>query len=64
MGKIKSQYEVDLITINFFCKLNNIEFIDLLKIDVEGLELATNSAKYYYLKKVNIIKIEVFQKLL
>ena len=45
MGKIKSQYEVDSITVDYFCKLNN-EFIDLLKIDVEGLELEVlNSAK-------------------
>lgn len=61
MGKIKSQDEVDSITIDYFCKLNNIEFIDLLKIDVEGLELEVlNSAKALISeKKVNIIKVEV-----
>ena len=60
MGKIKSQY-VDLITIDYFCKLNNIEFIDLLKIDVEGLELEVLNSEKVLLseKKVNIIKVEV-----
>jgi FkbM family methyltransferase len=34
-----SQYEIDMITLDEVCEINNIKYIDFLKIDTEGNEL-------------------------
>jgi FkbM family methyltransferase len=38
-AQIINTYDVDLITVDSFCKLNNVSKIDLLKTDTEGFEL-------------------------
>lgn len=53
---------VKTITIDQYCEVNNIYFINLLKIDTEGHEFnVLNSAKKMFKNnKVDLVKIEIF----
>ncbi|MBD23071.1 MAG: hypothetical protein CL572_05360 [Alphaproteobacteria bacterium] len=53
-----TEKEVDIITLEFFCKKNGIPKIDLLKIDTEGYELNVLKGLKDYLTKVDIILFE------
>lgn len=61
LGKIITETEIDSITLDLYCSENEIQFIDLLKIDVEGMEMdALKSAKQLLSeKKIKILKIEI-----
>jgi FkbM family methyltransferase len=60
LGKIIDEQLVDCITLDFYCSQNNIDYIDLLKIDVEGMEIEVLKSAQQLLrdKRVKIIKIE------
>ena len=61
LGKVITETEIDSITLDLYCSENEIEFIDLLKIDVEGMEIdVLKSAKQLLSeKKIKILKIEI-----
>jgi hypothetical protein len=50
----KNQIEVDVWTIDDFCRDNNIEKIDILKLDIQGGELAALIGAEKLLKEKNI----------
>jgi FkbM family methyltransferase len=53
--------EVDTVTLDVFCEENHIEYIDLLKVDVEGFELEVfqGCSKMLSKKKVGLICFEI-----
>ncbi|WP_414751966.1 FkbM family methyltransferase [Anabaena sp. CCY 9910] len=57
---------VEAITIDSFCKYNNIDKIDYLKIDVEGAEsdVLQGTVELLKLKKIGFIQFEISQKML
>lgn len=64
LGKIVKEIKIDSTTLDFYCNENNIDCIDLLKIDVEGMEIEVlKSAKQLLSEgKIKIIKIEISTK--
>ena len=58
--KIINQYKVTIQALDKYCEENNIDFIDLLKIDTESNDLnVLHSAKSMLeSKKINLIKVE------
>jgi FkbM family methyltransferase len=64
LGNIVSTNLVNVLTLDSYCEKNKIEYIDFLKIDVEGMEAdVLRSAKYMLEnKKIKIIKIESNQE--
>ena len=61
IGKVIKKEEVLVNSIDNYCEENNIEFIDILKIDTEGTDYdALLSAKNMFQNKaINLIKIEI-----
>jgi FkbM family methyltransferase len=59
-----TEIEVETKTLDFFCSENNIDKIDLLKIDAEGNELniLLGSEKLLSEKKINIIYVEISER--
>ena len=55
-----SEYRVDVISLDEFCKMNNIENIDILKIDTEGYEynILSGARKMLTEKRIGIIHFE------
>ena len=53
-GTIESQVQVPVITIDDFCKENNINHIDILKIDTQGFELEILKGAKSMLEENNI----------
>jgi FkbM family methyltransferase len=60
LGTIKKIEDISLITLEQYCKQNNIDHIDFLKIDVEGHEMETlNGGRLLFeQKKINIVQFE------
>jgi FkbM family methyltransferase len=58
----KSEITVDVWTIDDFCKNENIEFIDILKLDIQGGELAALKGACNLLskKKIGLIYTEAY----
>ncbi len=58
----KNNIEVEVITIDNFCEANNIIAIDILKLDIQGGELAAlkGAAKMLANKKINLIYTEAY----
>ena len=56
---------VETVRIDDFCQENDIGYIDILKIDTEGLEheVLTSALNMIKNKKIGIIKIEIFDKM-
>lgn len=63
-AQIMDSYDVDLITVDSFCKLNNIAKIDLLKTDTEGFELEVlkGASEMLGQNKIQFVYLEVFFK--
>jgi len=63
-AQILDSYDVDLISIDSFCKENNISKIDLLKTDTEGYELEVLKGASNMMDNNNIqfVYVEVFFK--
>lgn len=63
-AQITDTYDVDLVTIDSFCKLNNIAKIDLLKTDTEGFELEVlkGASEMLAQNKIQFVYLEVFFK--
>ena len=61
IGKMVNKHKVQTLTVDEYCRMNNIFFIDLLKIDAEGSDLdVLHSAKKLLEKSsINIIKMEI-----
>ncbi len=61
LGKFVQSYKVKTLTIDEYCKLNHIDFINLLKIDTEGSDLdVLYSAKLLIENSsIDLIKIEI-----
>jgi FkbM family methyltransferase len=60
-GKVERQIHVDVITLDSFLSRNEINLIDLLKIDTQGFELEVlkGGLNSFYLNKVRLIFFEV-----
>lgn len=63
-AQIIDTYDVNLITIDSFCELNDVSKIDFLKTDTEGFELEVlKGASEMFLKnKIQFVYLEVFFK--
>jgi len=63
-NKLEEKLFVKTVRIDDFCLEKNIDYIDILKIDTEGLELEvlTSALKMIKNKKIGIIKIELDSK--
>ena len=59
MGKDFKTYKVKTDTIDNFCRIKKIKYIDVLKIDVEGGEIDVLLGAKNILKKTNLIQLEV-----
>ena len=61
IGRVIKKEEVLVNSIDNYCEENNIEFIDILKIDTEGTDYdALLSAKNMFQNKaINLVKIEI-----
>ena len=56
--KFFEKFQVKIFTLDYFIKKNNIEYIDLLKIDTEGYEFNVLKGLEEYSSKVNLIYFE------
>jgi len=56
---IRKKYEIDLITVDQFCRDSNISCIDILKIDVEGSEIDVLKGANEIMNTVKVLYIEV-----
>jgi FkbM family methyltransferase len=58
------KYKVDTITIDKFLKINQIKFVDLMKVDIDGLEykFLKGAKKTLANNKVKIIVLEIMDK--
>lgn len=63
-AQIIDTYDVDLISIDSFCKINNISKIDFLKTDTEGyeLEVLKGASEMMDKNKIQFVYVEVFFK--
>jgi FkbM family methyltransferase len=63
-AQIIDTYDVDLITVDSFCELNNISKIDFLKTDTEGFELEVlkGATEMFKKNKIQFVYLEVFFK--
>ena len=63
-AQIIDNYDVDLISIDSFCKINNISKIDFLKTDTEGyeLEVLIGASEMMDKNKIQFVYTEVFFK--
>lgn len=63
-AQIIDTYDVDLISIDSFCKINNISKIDFLKTDTEGyeLEVLKGASEMMDKNKIQFVYTEVFFK--
>ena len=59
IGKKFSSFDVSTDTLDNFCLKNNLEEIDILKIDTEGSEMEVFEGGKNILKKTRIIQVEV-----
>ena len=50
---------VNVITLDKFCKINRIKYIDILKVDVEGYEFEVLKGAKKIIKKTNFVIIEI-----
>lgn len=50
---------VNVITLDKFCKINKIKYIDILKVDVEGSEFEVLKGAKKIIKKTNFVIIEI-----
>ena len=62
LSKQFESFEVKTDTLDSFCKENNIDFIDILKIDTEGSEIEILEGAKNMLSKTDIILIEVLDE--
>ena len=62
VSKVLETYDVDTLTIDSYCKKNNITKIDLMKIDAEGFDFQVLESSEKLLKenKIKLIKIEIW----
>ena len=62
LSKTISEYEVETLTLEKYCKVNDINNIDLLKIDAEGLdyEVLISCGNLLINRNIKLIKIEIF----
>ncbi len=62
ISKTIEKYDVDSTTIESYCDNNNIEKIDLMKIDAEGYDyrVLKSSEKLLLEKRIKLIKIEIW----
>jgi hypothetical protein len=62
LSKTISEYEVETLTLEKYCKVNDINNIDLLKIDAEGLdyEVLISCGNLLINGNIKLIKIEIF----
>ena len=60
-NNLDETFLVETVRIDDFCQENDIDYIDILKIDTEGLELEvlTSALNMIKNKKIGIIKIEI-----
>lgn len=58
---LKNEEEVSITTLDEFCQNENIDYIDFMKIDVEGFEMKTfnGAKKYIFEKRIGIIQFEL-----
>ena len=64
-GNLKKQFktfDVKTDTLDNYCEENNIEKIDILKIDTEGSELEVLEGAKHMLQKTNIVLVEVLDE--
>ena len=61
IGRIVNEEEIVVNSIDKYCEDNNIEFIDILKIDTEGTDYDAllSAKKMFQNKAINLIKIEI-----
>lgn len=61
VGQIVKSTKSEVTTIDSYCKKNNIEYINILKIDTEGSDFQVLESAKYMLENhlVNLIKIEI-----
>lgn len=57
-SKFFQKFKVEILTLDYFIKENNIDFIDLLKIDTEGYEFNVLRGLEQYSHKVNLVYFE------
>ena len=57
-NKFYQKLKVEILTLDHFIKENNIDFIDLLKIDTEGYEFNVLRGLEEYNHKVNLVYFE------
>lgn len=57
-SKFFQKFKVEILTLDHFIKENNIDFIDLLKIDTEGYEFNVLRGLEEYSYKVNLVYFE------
>ena len=62
LNKQFKSFDVNSDTIDNFCKQEDIEFIDILKIDTEGSEIEVLQGAKNMLNKTNIILVEVLDE--
>ena len=64
--EIKKKEEVEAVSLDSFCRLNNVTEIDYLKVDVEGAEIFALAGAEELLrnKKVKYLQFEISQKML
>ena len=53
----KGDYDIDVVTLDSYCQINNIENIDILKVDVEGFETEVLLGATEIIKKSSNIKL-------
>ena len=65
LNNLEETLLVETVRIDDFCLENDIDYIDILKIDTEGLELEVLTSAFNMIKnkKIGIIKIEIFDKM-
>ncbi|MBD1137521.1 FkbM family methyltransferase [Pelagibacterales bacterium SAG-MED43] len=57
-NKFFQKFKVEILTLDHFIKENNIDFIDLLKIDTEGYEFNVLKGLKEYSHKINLVYFE------
>ena len=62
LGKKFETFKVQSDTLDNYCKDNQIEKIDILKIDTEGSELDILQGAQNILKKTDVVLVEVMDK--